>query len=112
MLLNRTLNDFDGYDTTKSSVSKQLEYLGSYLSADIGKPRLKGSLSMHRMTKRKDLHWLRKGALPSEVEHESQTSFPFDQQSNLQRVLDRSDLRFNKMVGRDRQPIREKLWRD
>ena len=76
--MNRTLNDFDGYDTTKTSVSKQLEYLGSYLSADIGKPRLKGSLSMHRMTKRKDLHWLRKGALPSEAEFETQSSFPYD----------------------------------
>ena len=48
--------DFDGYDTSKASVSKQLEYLGSYISADLKQPRLKGSLSMSKQSTRKDFY--------------------------------------------------------
>ena len=67
---------------------------------------------MGKMSKRPDFYRLRKGALPSEVEFETLSSFPLDQQSNILPVLDRSDVRFDKMVSRDRQPIREKLFRE
>ena len=72
------MNNFDGYDTSKESVAMQLAYLGSYLSADLKQPRLKGSLSMGKMSKRPDFYRHRKGALPSEVEHETLSSFPKD----------------------------------
>ena len=106
------MNNFDGYDTSKESVSMQLAYLGSYLSADLKQPRLKGSLSLGKQSKRPEFYRHRKGALPSEVEFNTLSSFPKDQQSNILPVLDRSDVRFDKMVSRDRQPIREKLWRE
>ena len=104
--------EFDGFDTSKASVAKQLEYLGSYISMDLKQPRLKGSLSMNKMSKRKNPFNNRAGALQSECEFETLSSFPLGQSSNILPVLDRSDLRIDKQLGRGCQPIREKIFRD
>lgn len=68
---------------------------------------------MNHMSKRKGLYiGKRDGAKPSEIEHESLSSFPFGQSSNILPVLDRSNLSFDNIVSRAGQPIREKLLRD
>ena len=58
-------------------------------------PRLKGSLSMNKMSKRRNYNAKKEGALQSEFEFENISSFPHGQSSNVLPVLDRADLRFD-----------------